>query len=88
MGSVPTTVAAPAGVGLATPTWEVGAGVSGMNVKDFLKYKAPATDLERFMCLAYFLMHGMSTPSFTTREVTRLNADAHATDFSPPRRRQ
>jgi hypothetical protein len=53
-----------------------------MNVKDFLKHKAPVTDLERFICLAYLLMHGMNTLSFTTREITKLNADAHGTDFS------
>ena len=80
-GSVAPGFAASA-VGTSTPTGGSGAGVNGMNVKDFLKHKAPTTDLERFICLAYFLMHGMSTPSFTTRDITKLNADAHGTDFS------
>ncbi len=53
-----------------------------MNVKDFLKHKAPTTDLERFICLAYYLTHGQDTPNFTTREITKLNTDAHGEDFS------
>jgi hypothetical protein len=80
-GSVPPGSAA-SQAGISTPTGGSVAGVNGMNVKEFLKHKAPTTDLERFICLAYFLMHGMDTPSFTTREITKLNADAHGTDFS------
>jgi hypothetical protein len=58
------------------------AGLSGIGVKEFLKQKAPTTDLERFICLAYYLTHTMEMPSFTTREITKLNADAHGVDFS------
>ena len=57
-------------------------GLGGIGVKEFLKQKAPTTDLERFICLAYYLTHSMDTPSFTTREITKLNADAHGMDFS------
>ena len=57
-------------------------GLGGINVKEFLKQKAPTTDLERFICLAYYLTHMMDTASFTTREIKKLNTDAHGTDFS------
>jgi hypothetical protein len=57
-------------------------GLGGVSVKEFLKQKAPTTDLERFVCLAYYLTHSMDAPSFTTREITKLNAEAHGTDFS------
>jgi hypothetical protein len=57
-------------------------GVGGIGVKEFLRQKAPTTDLERFVCLAYYLTHSMDTPSFTTKEITKLNADAHGMDFS------
>jgi hypothetical protein len=59
-----------------------GAGPKGISVKDFLKQKAPTTDLERFICLAYYLTRVRGTLSFTTREITKLNADALGEDFS------
>lgn len=57
-------------------------GLGGIGVKEFLKQKAPTTDLERLVCLAYYLTHAMNTPSFSTKEITKLNTDAHGMDFS------
>ncbi len=57
-------------------------GLKGMTPKDFLKQKNPTTDLERFICLAYYLTHSMDTSNFTTRDITKLNGEAHGADFS------
>jgi hypothetical protein len=86
LGMVGTPGVAP-GAGAAPP---VAAGAANarvtdldrIGVKEFLKQKAPTTDLERLVCLAYHLTHSLDTPSFTTREITKLNAEAHGMDFS------
>lgn len=53
-----------------------------MTAKDFLKLKSPATDLERFVCLAYYLTQAKDTAQFTTRDITKLNSEALGPDFS------
>lgn len=58
------------------------AALKGISVKDFVKQKAPNTDLERFICLAYYLTRAKEMPSFTTRDITTLNAEANGQDFS------
>jgi hypothetical protein len=72
------------GAGLMVPPAAGVTGLNGMNVKDFMKQKAPATDLERFVCLAYYLTHANDVPSFSTKEITKLNSVAHGEDFSNP----
>ena len=47
-----------------------------------MKLKAPTTDFERLICLADYLTHAQDTTSFTTRDITKLNADVHGTDFT------
>ena len=79
-GVAPGAGAPPLGAGGAASTGVTSLG--NINVKEFLKQKAPTTDLERFVCLAYYLTHAMDTPSFTTKQITKLNTDAHGTDFS------
>lgn len=84
LGMVPTPGAG-VGASLAGAAGAVGAvssGLRGITVKDFLKQKAPTTDLERFVCLAHYLTEAMDTPSFTTKQITKLNGDAHGQDFS------
>lgn len=54
------------------------------SVKDFLRSKAPITDRERLICLAYYLTHARDNVSFSTRDITKLNAEAHGADFSNP----
>ena len=50
--------------------------------KDFLKQKNPQTDLERLVCLAYYLSNNRDTPQFTTRDITKINAEAGGQDFA------
>ena len=82
MGGTPGTApgaGAPPSVGAGAAS----AGVTGLGgIKEFLKQKAPTTDVERLVCLAYYLTHAMDTPSFTTKEIKKLNDDAHGMDFS------
>lgn len=44
--------------------------------KAFLAQKRPATDIERVTCLAWYLDKARSTPSFKTKELTKLNQEA------------
>jgi hypothetical protein len=84
MGGTPG-VASGAGVPPPSASGAAGAGIvglGGISVKEFLKQKAPTTDLERLVCLAFYLTHAKDIPSFTTREITKLNSDAHGMDFS------
>lgn len=50
--------------------------------KDFLRSKRPTTDLERFICLAFYLAKVRDTPAFKTREITDLNTEAAGGRFS------
>jgi hypothetical protein len=50
--------------------------------RQFLIEKNPATDLERYVCVAYYLAKRMNTPTFSTREVTKLNGEAGGHNFS------
>jgi hypothetical protein len=53
-----------------------------MSPKDFLKLKKPRTDLERLVCLAYYLLHARDVQTFSTRDITKLNGEAGGTDFT------
>lgn len=53
-----------------------------MTAKDFLKHKNPTTDLERFLCLAYYLDKNRGVTKFSTRDITNLNSEAGGVDFS------
>jgi hypothetical protein len=44
--------------------------------KDFLRDKAPKTDIERIACLAYYLTHYRDTPHFKTIDLSSLNTEA------------
>lgn len=56
--------------------------IKSTTAKDFLKQKKPRTDLERFTCLAYYRMHAQSLTEFTTRDITKLNGEAHGSNFT------
>ncbi|MEK7469878.1 MAG: hypothetical protein AAB074_21125 [Planctomycetota bacterium] len=60
------------------------ASTKAPGVRDFLKRKSPATDLERFACLAFYLTQHMGSAAFTTRDITKLNGEAGGQDFSNP----
>lgn len=70
------TLGAGASAALTTAT------IKTVTAKEFLKLKSPATDLERFVCLAYYLTHAKDTAQFTTRDITKLNGEALGPDFS------
>lgn len=50
--------------------------------KRFLSDKAPATDVERVACLAYYLTHYRGTQHFKTKDITELNTEAAQRKFS------
>jgi hypothetical protein len=52
--------------------------------KEFLRDKAPKTDIERITCLAYYLTHYRDTPHFKTVDLSSLNTEAAQPKFSNP----
>lgn len=50
--------------------------------KEFMREKAPRTDLERVACLGYYLTHYRSTAHFKTKDITDLNTEAAQRPFS------
>jgi hypothetical protein len=50
--------------------------------KRFLVDKAPTSDVERVACLAYYLTHFRGTPHFKTSDISALNVEAAARQFS------
>jgi len=52
--------------------------------KDFLRDKSPKTDIERIVCLAYYLTHYRETPHFKTFDLSSLNTEAAQPKLSNP----
>lgn len=57
----------------ATPTFSEDRTISP---KEFLREKKPITDVERVVCLAYYLTHYRETPHFKTVDLSKLNTEA------------
>jgi len=55
-----------------------------LSPKDFLFQKGPQTDVDRVVCLAYYLTHFRDTPHFKTVDVSKLNTEAAQVKFSNP----
>lgn len=53
-----------------------------MSAKDFMSDKQPRTDVEKVVCLAFYLTHYASTPHFQTVDISKLNTDAAQIKFS------
>jgi hypothetical protein len=58
--------------------------LEGIEPRRFLALKKPRTELERIVCLAYYLTHARSTPYFKTSDLTALNTEAAGGRFSNP----
>jgi hypothetical protein len=50
--------------------------------KDFLLEKNPRTDVERIVCLGYYLTHYRDMPHFKTADLGKLNTEAAQRKFS------
>lgn len=53
-----------------------------LSPKEFIFQKSPTTDIERVVCLAYYLTHYRSQPHFKTIDISKLNTDAAQLKFS------
>jgi hypothetical protein len=53
-----------------------------LSPKQFLHEKRPSTDLDRVVCLAYYLTHYRNTPHFKTLDISKLNTEAAQIKFS------
>jgi hypothetical protein len=61
-----------------------GGGLHGASPKEFLKTKRPMSELQRIVCLAYYLTHAQNKRYFKTQDLTALNTDAAGGKFSNP----
>ncbi|VVB76002.1 Uncharacterised protein [uncultured archaeon] len=53
-----------------------------ITAKSFIVAKKPVNDIERVLCLAYFLAQHKNTPHFKTVDITNLNTEAARPKFS------
>lgn len=66
----------------ATPSEGVFSRDLTLSPKEFLRDKNPQTDVERVICLAYYLTHYRDTPHFKTVDISSLNTEAAQPKFS------
>lgn len=63
-----------------------GAGDSAQRTpKEFLRLKAPTSDVQRVACLAYYLTHSRQTAEFKAADLSKLNTDAAGPGINMPR---
>jgi hypothetical protein len=81
-GGGATAVPPPVGQRPAQSREPVFSGHEPISAKDFLRQKEPRTDVERAMCLAYYLAHYRDVPSFKTGDIAKLNTEAAQRKFA------
>jgi hypothetical protein len=69
--------------GIPQPTSSFGTRTE-MSPKQFLNEKQPANDIERVVCLGYFLTHFRNMAEFKTLDISKLNTEAAQPKFSNP----
>jgi hypothetical protein len=57
-------------------------GLEGTSPKDFLRAKRPLTELQRIVCLAFYLTNALGKRHFKTQDLTALNTEAAGGKFS------
>ena len=57
---------------------------AGASAKEFIVQKQPKNDIERVVCLAYYLTHNENVPQFKTMDLTHLNVKAAQPKLSNP----
>lgn len=77
MAARPTVTLTTANHGGARPT-------DGLSPKEFMRAKAPQSDVQRVVCLAYYLSHHREQPHFKTKELTALNVEAAGPKIGNP----
>jgi hypothetical protein len=50
--------------------------IGEMKPREFMRVKAPESDVDRVACLAYYLTNGRQTASYTSRELSAINTEA------------
>jgi hypothetical protein len=68
--------------GLETNVHSSGAGDANISPKVFMAQKKPLSEIERILCLAYYLTYHRDTSSFKTRDLSKLNTEAAQPGFS------
>ena len=59
--------------------------LSDAKPKDFMRAKAPKSDVQRVACLAFYLTHNRNAPQFKAADLTALNTDAAGPRVNMPR---
>jgi hypothetical protein len=59
-------------------------GLEGTSPKDFLRAKKPLTEMQRIVCLAFYLTYAREKRHFKTQDLTALNTEAAGGKFSNP----
>lgn len=83
LSNAPLAPLAPAGGGAAAAPL-LPQGTDGLSAKDFLRTKNPQSDVQRVVCLAYYLLHYRQQPYFKTKDLTTLNIEAAGTKIGNP----
>ncbi len=58
--------------------------IESMSPKAFMALRKPSSEIERIVCLAYYLNHNRSIGAFKTKDLTKLNTEAAQPSFSNP----